>query len=135
MQFSALCFDHCYYRILWEEINIGSLLLSGLSCKKPGMIQKDILGSKQENRNHYKYSLNYRKGISLRKLVIPVKQRLRRKTGEASISQIFHNSRKNMHPKAGGTKEESVLLDPQAMTIQHKLELQRICTGLEPRRK
>lgn len=82
------------------------------------MMQRDTLGSKQENRNHYKYSLNYMKGISLRKLVIPVMQRLRRKTGEASISQRFHNHRKTIHPKAGGTKESPCYWNRQAMAIQ-----------------
>lgn len=104
MPFSALRFDRHCYKTPWEEKNISSILLSGVSWKKPRITQKDVLRSKQGNRNHCKYSLNYIKGISLRKLVTLLKQRLRRNTAEAGVNQRFHNSGKKCTPKAGGTE-------------------------------
>lgn len=97
MQFFALCFDlHCY-KILRVEISISSIFTNALYCKKDRKEEhrkEDVLGSSQESRNHYKYLLNYTKGISLRKLVILMRYKLRRQTGEASITQRFSNSRK-----------------------------------------
>lgn len=86
-------------------------------------MQKDVLESKQEHRNHSKYSLNDMKGISLRKLVILVKQRLRRTTGEASVSRDFTTAGRISTSRLEGQKKSQWSWNPQAVAVQYKLEL------------